>query len=43
MVERLLSPGSIPALAMRRCVHVNDTLRLFPIRAKQSTHCSGPA
>ena len=33
--------GSIPALAMRRCVHGKDTLRLFSIGAKLSTRCGG--
>ena len=42
MIERLLIRGSILELAMRRCV-LGKTLRLFPIEAKQSTPCGGPA
>ena len=34
-MERLLTPDSIPELAMRRCVLGKDTLRSFPIGAKQ--------
>ena len=43
MIEKLLAPGSFPELAMRHCVFGKDTLRLFPIRAKQSIRCSRPA
>ena len=35
VVERSLTPDSIPDLAMHRCA--------LPIIAKQSTHCRGPA
>ena len=42
MIERLLTPGSILEQAMRRYVHGKDTLRLFPIGAKQSTRCGDP-
>ena len=35
--ERLVDPGSIPALALRRCVLGKDNLSIFPIRAKLST------
>ena len=31
VIERLLTPGSIPELAMRRCVLRKDISRLFPI------------
>ena len=40
MIERLLTPGSILELAMRRFVLGKDTLRLFLIVAKQSTCCA---
>ena len=30
-MERLLTPGSIPQLAMRRCVLGKDTLRYFQL------------
>ena len=39
VIVRLLNPGSIPALVMRRCVPGKHTLRVFPIEAKQSTRC----
>ena len=32
MIKRLLYPGSIPGLAMRRCVFGKDTLHLFSLR-----------
>ena len=35
-IERLLTPDSILERAMRCCVLGKDTLRLFPIDAKQS-------
>ena len=38
-----MTPGSIPELAMRRCIFGKDTLHLFPIEAKQSARCGGPA
>ena len=41
--KKLLNPGSIPELAIRRCFLGKGTLRLFPIGAKQSTRCGGPA
>ena len=31
MIKRLLTLGSIPKVAMRRCVLGKDTLRLFPV------------
>ena len=31
MIERLLTPGSIPELAIRSCVLEKNTLRLFPL------------
>ena len=37
MIERLLAPDSISDLAIYRCILGKDTLRLFPIEAKQST------
>ena len=37
MIERLLTPGSIPKLAVRRCVLLKDTFRLIVIWAKQLT------
>ena len=40
-MEKLLAPGSIPELEMRRYVLEKDTLRLFSIRAKQSPRCGG--
>ena len=43
VIEKLLTPGSILELAMRHCVLREDTLRLFPIGAKKSTRCGGPA
>ena len=36
---RLLAPGSIPDLAMRRCVLGQNTLRLFSIGTQQFTSC----
>ena len=36
-------PGSIPALAMRRCVFENDISQIFSIGTKQSTRCGGQA
>ena len=42
MIKRLLAPGSIPELAMRRCVLKKDTLRLFAIGVKQYSSCGGP-
>ena len=43
MVERILAPGSILELAMRRCVLRKDIGCIFQINAKQSIHCGGPA
>ena len=43
MMERLLTSGSIPELAMRLCVFGKDTLRLFPVGVKQFTRCGDPA
>ena len=43
MSERLVARGSILELTMRRFALGKDSLRLFPIRAKQSTRCGGPA
>ena len=34
VIERLLTPGSIRELAMRRCILEKDTLRFFSIGAK---------
>ena len=42
-MEKLLAGGSIPELAMRRCVLGKDTLLLFRIAVQQSTRCGGPA
>ena len=43
VTERLLTPGLILKLQMRRCVFGKDTLRVFSIGAKQSTRCGVPA
>ena len=44
MIERLLTPGSILELAMRRFAFGKYILRLFPIGAEQSyTRCNEPA
>ena len=43
VIERLLTPGLILELAMRHYVLEKNNLRLFPIRAKQSTSCGAPA
>ena len=37
VIEKLLDPGSIPELVMRRRVLGKDTSLLFPIGAKRST------
>ena len=42
MIERLLTHGSVPEVAICHCVLGEDTLRLFPNGAKQSTCCDGP-
>ena len=41
--RKVLASGSILELAMFRSVLGKDNLRLFPIRATQSTRCGGPA
>ena len=38
MIERLPAPDSILELAMRRCVFVQDTLRIFLIEANQTDY-----
>ena len=43
VIERLLTPGSISGLVMRRFVLGKDTLRLFSIWIQHSTRCGGPA
>ena len=43
MNGRLLIAGSILELAMPRCILEKNTLRLFPIWAKQYTRRGGPA
>ena len=43
VIERLLTPGSIPKLALHRRVLGKDTVCLFPIGAMHSTRCDGPA
>ena len=43
VVERLPTVGSIPELAMRRCVLGKLTLRLFPFGDEQFTRCDDPA
>ena len=43
VIVKLLTPGSIPKLAIRRWILGKCTYCLFRIGAKKSTRCGGPA
>ena len=41
--RKVAGPGSIPELAMSRCVHERHNCSIFLIEASEFTHCGGSA